>query len=190
MLSMAKDLPDYMILYNGPHAGASAPDHFHFQAGNKALFPIESDLRTFTGRRTVKETAQGCVYSMDEYLRKTLVFRSDSLEWTAVEFESLLQRLRLFQPDEAEPMINLLASFTDGYWHLFVFPRRQHRPSQYYEEGVKQFLFSPGAVDFGGILIFPRREDFEKITPELTEAMFIQLTFTDLMWNQLLNEYI
>lgn len=41
MLELAEALTDYTIFYNGPKCGASAPDHAHFQAGNKGFMPIE-----------------------------------------------------------------------------------------------------------------------------------------------------
>ena len=42
MLKLTKDLSKhYVVLYNGPKCGASAPDHFHFQAGTKNFMPIE-----------------------------------------------------------------------------------------------------------------------------------------------------
>ncbi len=41
MLSLAKLMQNYVIFYNGPNAGASVPDHFHFQAGMKGAMPIE-----------------------------------------------------------------------------------------------------------------------------------------------------
>lgn len=36
MLDLAEKLEGY-TLYNGPKCGASAPDHFHFQAGNRGF---------------------------------------------------------------------------------------------------------------------------------------------------------
>jgi ATP adenylyltransferase/5',5'''-P-1,P-4-tetraphosphate phosphorylase II len=42
MLELARKLTDFTIFYNGPKCGASAPDHFHFQAGIKGFMPIES----------------------------------------------------------------------------------------------------------------------------------------------------
>ena len=42
-LALAQALTDYTIFYNGPKCGASAPDHAHFQAGNKGFMPIEKD---------------------------------------------------------------------------------------------------------------------------------------------------
>ena len=32
MLDLAAGLPGFVLFYNGPRCGASAPDHFHFQA--------------------------------------------------------------------------------------------------------------------------------------------------------------
>ena len=45
MLRLAEALPEYVVFYNGPQCGASAPDHLHFQAGNRGFLPIESDFR-------------------------------------------------------------------------------------------------------------------------------------------------
>ena len=45
MLEMARLLEDFTIFYNGPKCGASAPDHFHFQAGIKRFMPIERDYK-------------------------------------------------------------------------------------------------------------------------------------------------
>ncbi|HEY6332146.1 MAG TPA: DUF4922 domain-containing protein [Blastocatellia bacterium] len=51
MLALAHDLgPEYFVLYNGPRCGASAPDHFHFQACARSNLPIEEDLRRSQAR--------------------------------------------------------------------------------------------------------------------------------------------
>ncbi|MBK7629275.1 MAG: DUF4922 domain-containing protein [Ignavibacteriales bacterium] len=42
---MSKDLSKhYSVIYNGPRCGASAPDHLHFQAGNKYFMPIDDEF--------------------------------------------------------------------------------------------------------------------------------------------------
>ena len=44
MLALARALgPKMLVLYNGPACGASAPDHFHFQAGQSSALPIAID---------------------------------------------------------------------------------------------------------------------------------------------------
>ena len=37
MLRLAREADDFVLFYNGPKCGASAPDHAHFQAGNAEL---------------------------------------------------------------------------------------------------------------------------------------------------------
>src|SRR5262249_2008985 len=49
MLDIALALPGYFVIYNGPECGASAPDHMHFQAGLRDLFPIETDTAGVRG---------------------------------------------------------------------------------------------------------------------------------------------
>ena len=40
-LDIAKSIgEEFTIFYNGPKCGASAPDHLHFQCGNKNEMPI------------------------------------------------------------------------------------------------------------------------------------------------------
>ena len=65
---------------------------------------------------------------------------------------------------ESEPRYNLFAwqdkqrGFTMAY-----FPREEHRPACYTATGGEQLLVSPGALDMAGLLVTPRKEDFDKI---------------------------
>ena len=43
LLELAVVLPSFVLFYNGPKCGASAPDHMHFQAGNNLGFPLFKD---------------------------------------------------------------------------------------------------------------------------------------------------
>ena len=43
MLDLSKILDEYVLFYNGPKCSASAPDHMHFQAGNKGFLPLEDN---------------------------------------------------------------------------------------------------------------------------------------------------
>ena len=51
MLDLAEYMKDYVIFYNGPNCGASAPDHVHFQAGNKGFLPIEKSGKNILKRQ-------------------------------------------------------------------------------------------------------------------------------------------
>ena len=76
--------------------------------------------------------------------------------------------LKLFpkSSEEWEPKINLLA-WKEGQKNILVIiPRGKHRPDCYFAEGASQRMISPGALDMAGIIVTPRKEDFDKITPE------------------------
>ena len=54
MLDLTKQLGKYYrLFYNGPKCGASAPDHFHFQAGLKSFMPLDKEYD-----RIIKDKAE------------------------------------------------------------------------------------------------------------------------------------
>ena len=46
MLALSKMLLGYVVFYNGPNSGASIPEHFHFQAGERGVLPVEASFAT------------------------------------------------------------------------------------------------------------------------------------------------
>jgi len=164
MLHLAFDLDGYTVFYNGPQCGASAPDHFHFQAGKKDLMPIEADFKNDKFTKLSGTVNQVQIYKWQHYSRNIITLKSADAERLADVFQDLLKSMHQLQPDAEEPMINLLAYFEDNQYVVHVIPRAQHRADCYFAEGEKQILTSPASVDLGGVLITPREEDFEKIT--------------------------
>jgi len=80
------------------------------------------------------------------------------------------------QPEKVEPMMNVLCAYSGGKWTIHLFPRKLHRPRQFFAEGNDQLLISPASVDFGGVFITPRKEDFDRITMDDIEDMFKQVS--------------
>lgn len=164
MLDLARLLTDYTIFYNGPHCGASAPDHAHFQAGNRGFLPIEKTWRTQVAGK-VTGYGQAVLWQLDDAPRTTLVIESAEKE-DAEKLFSLLYRSLPVKPGEEEPMMNVLARYEADRWIVFVFPRRKHRPDCYNAEGEANLLISPASVDLGGVFITPVEKDFREITAE------------------------
>jgi hypothetical protein len=164
MLDLAQALTDYVIFYNGPKCGASAPDHAHFQAGNKGFLPIEKDWRNQIAGK-VADYEQATLWYMNDAPRATLVIESTSKE-NAVHVFDIIYRSLTVKPGEEEPMMNVLALYEDEKWVVFVFPREKHRPACYTAEGEANLLSSPASVDLGGVFITPVEKDFLKITAE------------------------
>lgn len=80
------------------------------------------------------------------------------------------------QPQEEEPMMNLIAFTENNKYILHIFPRKAHRPKQFYNTGSRQLLISPGALDMAGLMITTRTEDFEKIRKQDIEDIYSQVS--------------
>lgn len=170
MLGLAAGLTDFVIFYNGPKCGASAPDHLHFQAGLKGFLQIEEDFSKHNCCRKVRSEDAVTIYHWPGYQRGVITLKSSDKTALASIFNQIYNKLHIMQPDQAEPLLNILASFDRDEWLVHIFPRILHRPAQYFETGDRQILLSPASVDMGGVLITPRREDFMRISaPDITD---------------------
>ena len=179
MLGMAEALPEYVIFYNGPQCGASAPDHLHFQAGNKGFLLIEDDFRNKGLCRKVEVDHGTELWSWQKYGRGIMTLRGSDKGALAEAFGNFYARFALTQPERPEPMLNILASYSDNMWIIHVIPRKLHRPACYFAEGNDRILLSPASVDIGGVLITPREEDFIKITSADISAIFMQVCLNE-----------
>lgn len=162
---------DYVLFYNGAKCGASAPDHFHFQAVKQSDVPViqqwERLMETAVREKEIK-TENGNTYSsfqITSYICPIQVFICNhSADILPEMINQYLESLPLHE-GESEPRYNLFAwqdkqrGFTMAY-----FPREEHRPACYTATGGEQLLVSPGALDMAGLLVTPRKEDFDKIT--------------------------
>jgi len=179
MLSLAEALPDYVIFYNGPQSGASAPDHFHFQAGKSGFMPVEKDF--LSGKFAINEfTRKGAeAWRWKDYLRGIISLKGQEREPLEALFHKFFERFSALQPDEPEPMMNILVNKTEKFWIVHIIPRKKHRPVQFFAEGKDQLLISPASVDLGGMVITPREEDFRKINAGDISDIFRQVCYAD-----------
>jgi galactose-1-phosphate uridylyltransferase len=164
MLELAYQLPDYVVFYNGPKCGASAPDHFHFQAGNKGFLPLEINFDLLK-RENILSAGDVRIDLLPDYPCTVLVIESKEASPINTYFEKVYHALEI-KPGEYEPMMNILAWHGKGNFKLCIFPRALHRPSCFFEEGENNRLISPASVDMGGVFITPLEKDFEAMNSE------------------------
>ena len=164
---LLEEFPEMMVFYNGPKCGASAPDHAHFQAGTSGRLPLQlSWQRLSRNLTTIISLNEGEDISLiEEYPCPALLIRSHSQYSDEQLFLRLYEALPM-QEDDAEPMMNIVSWRRDDEYLSVVFPRGKHRPDCYYAQGNDQYIISPGALDMAGLIITPRQEDFERLTPE------------------------
>lgn len=179
MLELASELGDYLVFYNGPQCGASAPDHFHFQAGNRGFLPLEKDFSAGRSVNRLTVWAGTEIWLWNGYGRGIATLKGNDAGSVATVFSSFYGKLSRMQPGLQEPMMNILAYREGGEYVVHLIPRRQHRPSQFFSEDSDKLLISPASVDLGGVVITPREEDFRKLTAELLADIFDQVCLGD-----------
>lgn len=176
LLELAFDFNGYTAFYNGPKSGASAPDHAHFQLIPKGEMPIEEDCRN---RAIFMGEQHGEIFRAKEYLRTATLFKSGSLERVIELFKKEITEYTPCDGD-SEVRMNLIAWYENQTYHLVFMPRTEHRPKEFFLDDPDKIMFSPGAVDMGGLIIAPRSTDFEKYkSAELLKKLYAQVSPTN-----------
>lgn len=174
MLYLAQSLPDFVVFYNGPQCGASAPDHAHFQAGIKGVMPLCDEILHAT-TTLLADSDEGFIGYVNALGRSLFTIETTTVR--AAE-RYALRLLDLLPPSVGgdEPMVNVLCWWdtTDRVWRIAIFPRRKHRPACY-GEGEGRLLLSPGSVDMGGLWAVPEQKDFDSLTPMQIQALYNEL---------------
>ena len=180
MLTLAAKNADLTLLYNGPHCGASAPDHAHLQAVSSDCLPIQQSWQRLSRnlKEVVKEDDDNGIWQMTSYPAAAFVIRSRQQETG----ERLFRRLYDCLPpaaDDTEPMMNVIMWQTGDLTTSVILPRQKHRPECYTASGDAQYIISPGAVDMGGLVITPREEDYRRLTPEVMTTIYREISLSD-----------
>jgi len=177
MLDLAQAMSDYLLFYNGPKCGASAPDHMHFQAGTKNFLPLITDYKklkdTHTDLLVTTENMQ--LYQIKNYLRSVYCIESNNKASIQDAFNKLYAHFE--NEVNVEPLMNIVCMYENDKWYVFVLPRKAFRPWQYQAEKEQQLLISPATVEVGGIFITPVENHFEKIKQTDIEDILTQVCF-------------
>jgi ATP adenylyltransferase/5',5'''-P-1,P-4-tetraphosphate phosphorylase II len=164
MLDFAAVLPEYFVIYNGPECGASAPDHMHFQAGSRGLFPIEKDTAGLSG------------ITVPNYRRNVFLFRGGDRSALIDRMDRAIDLLAETTGAREEPLVNIAVFHERKEWVAYLFPRAKHRPEVFY---TGELTVSPAALDLCGIFVVPLKQDFERITSEAIAAILREVTLPD-----------
>jgi ATP adenylyltransferase/5',5'''-P-1,P-4-tetraphosphate phosphorylase II len=176
LLFLSRQLNEFVVFYNGPRCGASAPDHLHFQAGTKDFLPLINDYKRLrnTNVDLVVNDDEFRLFSMKDYLRTVICIEAKEISANTNVFNELYRNFQ--EQNDQEPMMNIVVSFENETWFTFIFLRKAFRPEQYTAPEDKQLLISPAAVEMSGIFITPVESHFERITKEDIESIFSQIS--------------
>ena len=173
MQRLAWNMPSLMVFYNGPLCGASCPDHLHLQAGSRGVAPLEADWARYASRLYPDRACQ----LLADYACPVFVLRSVSPAAGVEPFRRLEAALPIHE-GETEPRMNIVCWRQEDELVTLVFPRKKHRPDCYSAPEGDRLLVSPGALDMCGLLITPRQEDFQRLTPERAAAILREVTMS------------
>lgn len=183
-------LSGFIVFYNGPKCGASAPDHLHFQAGSRGYVPIEADWKSVY-ESNLKVSSHG-IFLLRQFPVPVFVIQTHRDNNATPIFRNLYQALNTDKANGEEPMLNLLGwQEENGEQIILVFPRKKHRPDAYFYEDDRQISISPGAIDMGGLLIAINEQDYQKVTAStashILKEVGITLEQADEIWQQIHN---
>ena len=167
---------DWVILYNGPKCGASAPDHLHFQAVPSGQIPIEKEIRGKKRLALVKQVDGVLFYHVRDLGREIITLLGDDSAAVGDTFKRLLNALKKVLLVNEEPMINIIGFYEDRKWCLLIFPRRKHRPDAFFRKGNDRLVVSPGVIDMAGVLITPVEKDFGRLDEAAVEGIYREVS--------------
>lgn len=159
--------PGYMVFYNGPRSGASAPDHLHLQIGTARNIPLARFLSSLPAQ-------PGPVSTHSPLGFPVTVIMGDNPEMLM----DCVHRMPIV-PGETEPRMNVVAVNNGSTIITAIIPRTKHRPNCYYLESDARTLVSPGAIDMCGLIITPAEKDFRSLTLQQISTIYSQVTPTE-----------
>lgn len=203
MTDLARHHPSFTIFYNGPKCGASAPDHFHFQACPHGLMPLEADIdKNIDQMQASGETPEALdyvtsvqdanLYHYGKFTRGVFVLTARTSKSMAKLFYRLVDCLPQ-REDETEPMFNLLCWYRKspsqkllgishgrfGEYRAVLLARDKHRSHHYFSDGLDHLTMSPGCADMAGLFIVPNEDDYAKLNAPLLEEMLSEVSVSE-----------
>ncbi len=200
MLRLMSDFGNaWSILYNGPRCGASAPDHFHFQAVCAGRMPVEQEI----ARVALPSQGAPARVIARSAVRRMLLIRSSSVQGAEHAFQAFYAGLQQALGTDEEPMMNIIGQYVsnggerndsrDGKsaasaaaklsgskalpeWRVLVFPRRKHRPDAFFREGNDRIAVSPAVVEMGGLFVTPFERDFQRLDATAVKSIYREVS--------------
>jgi glycosyltransferase involved in cell wall biosynthesis len=187
LLQLSADAgPDYIVFYNGPACGASAPDHAHFQMIPSNTLPF---LARFNQLPLIKTASSVRITAGKQFDRAVIVMESGNAAALVNQFNLFLKAARKILAKRDEPPVNVICSYIGNIWRLTIFLRQKHRPDAYFTTGKNNIFISPGAIDMAGVVIIPRLSDYEHLSCSTLSAIYNEVSLNEEMLGKILKEF-
>ena len=178
MASMAEQLPGFTIFFNGARAGASAPDHLHVQAVLTEELPL---MRWLEARHTKEKGLKVDAPALGDKFPFDFISMIIPPDRTGMKLLSKAVNAFGIDADTGKKDKGLVNAFFwiagDGILRAVVVPRKRHRPKCYSASDEEGFMISPGCIDMAGLLIAPRKNDFERLDENKMREIYADVAF-------------
>lgn len=185
LLRLSADLSYYSVFYNGPACGASAPDHLHFQAIPKNVFPFLKELKKLS---PVKEKSFSRYSRWENFDRSAVLLEAKNAEALTKQFLNLLNKAQKIIKTNEEPLVNVICDYAGSGWRLFVFLRDKHRPDAYFAKGVNRIFISPGAVDMAGVVVTPLLDNYNCLDYNAVRKIYREVSLPERTMDSIVRE--
>jgi ATP adenylyltransferase/5',5'''-P-1,P-4-tetraphosphate phosphorylase II len=179
--------PKMLLFYNGPRCGASAPDHFHFQACDARILTLFQELPPLVNN--TRPTAHSSFGRNMLLFSHTSVRSMQRMIGEAIEgFRQVTAKSQSSLTDRKtarEPMFNLLMTIRRGSYLSILFPRGSHRPSCFTAQGNAQVAISPAALEMAGLLVVSDPSHFERVNAQLVRKIYQEVSLDENVFSQL-----
>lgn len=174
MAQLATLLPDKCLFYNGPRCGASAPDHFHFQAFDAAAAP--NIFIPLSGLREINSPEGVSIFTASPPLVPFpfFIIEASAPQLLASTCEHIIASL---PQDLPEPMLNIAMAMIGSRLRALIIPRKAHRPANY-GTGPQQMLISPATVEMLGTFVCSRPDDFNSLDLDTVLSIYSQVSLS------------
>ncbi len=179
MLDFACKYQSYTVYYNGPMAGASAPDHLHFQAVPRWSLPLETAVDAFLDApgAPLSKVRDATMYHYRKFTHGVWCIKAGTTKSLAKQFYQFLDCCPVADPG-LEPRFNLYAWYKKELkeYRVMVVLRTELRSHHFYTDGPDHLTIGPGAAEMAGVFVAPEESDFEKATPAQLEEMLAEVS--------------
>ena len=178
IVEIAMSLPGMAVFFNGAKAGASAPDHLHLQAVMKDELPLirlVEKVHPISAKLVLPSDA--LLPNFPFFFFTGIVAPEESGAKTLLAGLSIGGSESGDRLDDPELVNTFFWVGDNGLLRFIAIPRKAHRPSCHFDNEPDRLLVSPGCIDMAGMLITPRRNDYDSLNADKIRAIYKEVGF-------------
>jgi len=159
----------------------------HFQAAPAEEFPLLEAIRDKHRLLRLRSDDFLEVAELMFYGCRYLVARGANRGGLCDVIEGFIAALDARQPGGGD-LVNIMVRHGSGGWEVVLCGRSKHRPHCFFADEEDRLLVSPACVELAGVVVAPRREDYERINGQVLAQIFSEVTLSKSVFEEVVRE--